>query len=64
MDVSFSRVMVKMFGALGKDGHHIQVADALNPDTFISLFEEPAEDIPKACPRAGQRVMTQVRRGQ
>ena len=40
VDVSFSKATVKMFGALGKDGHHIQVADALNSDTFVAFLKK------------------------
>lgn len=39
VDVSFSRATVKMFGALGRKGHHIRVVDALNSDTFIDFLK-------------------------
>ena len=29
-----------MFGSLVRDGHHIQVADALNSDTFEAFLEK------------------------
>ena len=35
----FSRRTVKMFGAVGKKGHHIQVVDALNSLTFIAFLK-------------------------
>ena len=47
VDVSFSKATVKMFGALGKDGHHIQVADALNSDNFIDFLKSLLEIYPK-----------------
>ena len=45
VDVSFSREVVKMFGALGRKVHHIRVVDALNSDTFIDFFQDAAKDI-------------------
>ena len=39
VDVSFSMETVKMFGALGRKGHHIRVVDVLNSDTFIDFLK-------------------------
>ena len=39
MDVSFSRATVKMFGTLGRKGHHIRVVNALNSDTFMDFLK-------------------------
>ena len=47
VDVPFSRATVKMFGALGRKGHHIRVVDALNSDTFIDFLKWLLETIPK-----------------
>ena len=47
VDVSFSTATVKMFGALGRKGHHIRVVDALNSDTFIDFLKMLQETYPK-----------------
>ena len=47
VDASFSKAAVKMFGALGKDGHRIQAADALNSDTFMAFLKS----LLKTCPK-------------
>lgn len=47
VDVSFSRATVKMFGALGRRGHHIRVVDALNSDTFIDFLKALQETYPR-----------------
>ena len=47
VDVSFSTATVKMFGALGRKGHHIRVVDALNSDTFMDFLKMLQETYPK-----------------
>ena len=47
VDVSFSKATVKMFGALGKDGHYMQVADALNSDAFMAFLKSLLKIYPK-----------------
>ena len=47
VNVSFSKATVKMFGALGEGGHHIQVTDALNSDNFIDFLKSLLEIYPK-----------------
>ena len=35
----FSTRCVRMFGILGKDGHHVRAAEATNPRTFVDFLK-------------------------
>ena len=59
----FSTRCVRMFGILGKDGHHVQTAEATNSRTFVDFLKWVLPEISKIRARLGQRLVPQVGNG-